>query len=87
MITEIKNINDVKVFAKHLAEVEKLSFHPDDDFNNYITSEKQHFYSKSEAELRNKLMNDCFKVCNENNLEIYEIMLPIIQHSLGVLQD
>lgn len=74
MITKIKNINDIKAFAKHLVEIEKLSFHPDDDFNEYITSEQQPFYSKSEAELCNKLMNDCFKVCNKNNLEIYEIM-------------
>ncbi|MEN2434931.1 hypothetical protein AAH994_05920 [Weeksellaceae bacterium A-14] len=85
MITEIKNINDVKVFANYLVEVENLSFHPDDDFNDYITSEQKPFYSKSEAELRNKLMNDCFKVCNKNNLDIYEIILPIIQQPVGIL--
>ena len=82
MITEIKTINDVKVFATHLVQVEKLSFHPDDDFKDYITCDNEPIYSEQEAELRNKLMNDCFKVCNDNNIEIYEIILPIIQKSV-----
>ena len=82
MIIKIQTVNDVKVFATHLVQVEKLSFHPDDDFKDYISCDKKPIYSEQEAELRNKLMNDCFKVCNDNSVEIYEILLPIIQKSV-----
>ena len=80
MIRQIKSIDDVKAFAKHLVQVENLSFHPDDDFNDYINLETQKAsYSEEDARLRNKLMKDCFIVCEKNNVEIYEILLPIIQ--------
>ncbi len=82
MMTKIKTINDVKAFATHLVQVEKLSFHPDDDFKDYIACGKKPIYSEQEAELRNKLMNECFEVCDKNNVEIYEILLPIIQKSV-----
>lgn len=83
MITQIKNVNDVVAFAKHLVQNENLSFHPDDDFRDYVKFEtNQPFYSETEAALRNKLMNDCFEVCNKNNVEIYELVLPIIHKQL-----
>lgn len=82
MITEIKTIDDVIAFASHLVQVEKLSFHPDDDFKDYFTSDLKSFYSEQEAELRNKLMYDCFEICNKNKVEIYEILLPIIQEPI-----
>lgn len=79
MITEIKTLNDVKAFAKHLVHVEKLSFHPDEDFNDYIKlNTNEPFYTSEEASKRNRLMNDCFEVCDKHNKEVYEIMFPII---------
>lgn len=79
MNTKIKTIEDVKTFAKHLVQVEKLSFHPDDDFNDYVTNENKPFYTKEAAAWRNKIMGECFEVCKKNNVEIYEIVLPFIQ--------
>ena len=35
MITTIKTTEDVKAFAKQLI-AEGVSFHPDDDFNDYV---------------------------------------------------
>ena len=55
MITAINTISDVEQFAKHLVQVEKISFHPDDDFKDYVTNANQPFYSTKEAKLRNKL--------------------------------
>lgn len=79
MLVQIKTINDVKSFATHLVQVERLSFHPDDDFRDYINVENQKaFYTEEEALLRNKLMNECFEVCKRENVELYEILLPII---------
>jgi len=83
MITIIQTINDVKAFAKHLVQVEKLSFHPDDDFKDYINIETDEpFYTEEEALFRNKLISDCFEVCNKEKVEIYEILLPIIQEPI-----
>ena len=79
MNIEIKTVADVVAFAKHLVEVEKLSFHPDDDFGVYITSDNKPFYSEEDAILRNKLMDNCFDVCNENGIDIYDLLVAIIQ--------
>ncbi|HEX7366589.1 MAG TPA: DNA cytosine methyltransferase [Pelobium sp.] len=79
MNIKIKTIEDVKTFAKHLVQVEKLSFHPDDDFNDYVTNENKPFYTKEAAAWRNKIMGECFDVCKKKNVEIYEIVLPFIQ--------
>ena len=74
MIAEIKSINDVEAFFKHLLENESLNFHPDEDFRNYIHLEtKLPSYSIEEAELRNKLMQDCFNVCEREGTDIYKI--------------
>ena len=71
MITKIITIEDVKDFAKQLT-AEGVSFHPDDDFKDYIN------FSTNEpiedAEFRNNLMNDCFEVCEKAGADIYEIM-------------
>ena len=75
MINKIEKVEDVKAFAKHLTVIEKISFHPDDDFSDYVNTETQEpTYSQEEAELRNDLMNQCFKICEQNNVDIYDIM-------------
>ena len=83
MITQITNVEDVATFAQHLIHVEKLSVHPDDDFADYTTYETRlPFYTEKEAELRNQLMNQCFDVCEQNNIEIYEISYNEMEHLL-----
>jgi hypothetical protein len=85
MNQSINSIEDVKAFAEHLVRVEKLSFHPDDDFKDYVKLNNQEaFYSEEEANLRNKLMNECFEVCEKEGVEIYELMLPILHDSLVI---
>jgi len=74
MITQIKSIYDVQAFFKHLLDNESLNFHPDEDFRNFIHLEtKLPSYSIKEAELRNKLIQDCFNVCEWDGTDIYEI--------------
>lgn len=82
MITAINSISDVEQFAKHLAQVENLSFHPDDDFMDYFNNSKQPMYTPEEATLRNKLMRDCFEVCEKEKVDIYGMMLNILYKSL-----
>lgn len=78
MIQAITTLEDVKQFTNDLIG-ENLIFHPDDDFNDYIDVDNNPIFTPQEAEIRNKLMSDSFDVCNANNVEIYELMLEIIQ--------
>jgi hypothetical protein len=77
MITKINTSEDVKAFAKQLIE-EGVSFHPDDDFNDYVYfKENKPYYAKEEAEKRNELMEQCFDVCEKEGVDIYDIMLEV----------
>jgi len=74
MITSITNLDDVKLFARLLVK-EGSNFHPDDDFleyENYKT--KLPYYTNEVAVLRNKLMDQCFAVCEEFGVDIYSTM-------------
>ena len=82
MITTINTISDVEQFAKQLVQGEKLSFHPDDDFKDYVTNSNQPFYTTQEAELRNKLMNDCFEVCEREKIDVYVVVLKIVKEDI-----
>ena len=77
MITKIETADDVKAFAKQLI-AEGISFHPDDDFNDYVNfKENTPTYTKEEADLRNDLMNKCFEVCEKEGIDIYGVMLEV----------
>jgi hypothetical protein len=75
MITEINTIEDVKLFAFQLVNEENLSFHPDDDFADYINTEtKEQCYSEEDIIRLNEMMEKCFIVCEQSELDIYELM-------------
>ena len=77
MLTKILTIDDVKDFAKQI-NAEGVSFHPDEDFNDYVNLiDNKPCYSKQEAEFRNELMNDCFEVCKIAGVDIYNLMLEV----------
>ena len=84
MITKIQTTEDVKAFAKQLI-AEGVSFHPDDDFNDYVNfRENKQCYTKEEADLRNELMNDCFMVCENEGIDIYSLMLEVTLVETGM---
>lgn len=84
MITRIRNTNDVIAFAKQLV-IEGISFHPDDDFKDYINLKtKEPSYNKQEAKLRNKLMNQCFAVCKKEGVDIYDTMMEVTLKETGM---
>ena len=84
MITTIKTADDVKAFAKQLIS-EGVSFHPDDDFNDYVNfKENTPTYTKEEADLRNNLMNRCFEVCEKEEIDIYDTMLEVTLIETGM---
>lgn len=84
MLKGINNLNDVRLFAEHLFQ-EGTNFHPDDNFHTYVNlSTGLNTYTQAEANLRNKLMEQSFKVCEENNTDIYDFMSEIVLMKSGL---
>ncbi|PBI83548.1 hypothetical protein BSF41_45340 [Flavobacterium sp. ACN2] len=79
MIAKINTLEDVHIFAEQLIG-EGLNFHPDDDFNDYVNLvTNKASYNKIEADVRNKLMDECFEICKKNNIDIYKLMMKHLQ--------
>ena len=70
----IRNIEDVRAFFAHLANTDRVSFHPDDNFSDYVSIENGEItFSDEQATHYNELMNVAFKVCEFNGVDIYEL--------------
>jgi hypothetical protein len=77
MIKVIKTIENVLTFANQLRS-EGCAFHPDDDFNDYIEIKTDaKYYTEKQADLRNKLMDQCFDVCDSVGVDIYHTMRDV----------
>lgn len=84
MIRKIKSTKDVITFAEQLVK-EDVNFHCDDDFNDYVnfrTNRKT--YTRQKADFRNKLMEQCFQVCEKNGTDVYEVMNEVLMIETGV---
>ena len=65
---------DVESFFMHLLKEEGVSFHPDDDFIDYVNHETgEPTYTHEEAELRNRRMDEAFAVMEGQTPDIYEV--------------
>ena len=72
---KIETIQDVKDFAKYLKVVEDVAISPDDSFSEYVNYKTlEPTYTKKEAEARDKLMKQCFSVCECEGVDIYELL-------------
>ena len=72
----IDNMDDVKRFARHLYAAEKCVVHCDDDFSDYIDRDTlESYFSEEKAARYNKLMADCFAICESNGCDIYETFM------------
>lgn len=67
--TKIKSIADVEAFFNYLYDVEKISFHPDDEFLGNMNDD----YTKKQAINFDRYMLDCFDVCEKEKKDIYGI--------------
>ena len=84
MIMQVKTLDDVAEFTKKIIS-EGVAVHPDDNFSEIISVEKQKSsYTSTEAELRNLLMKQCFEVCSRNNISIYDFMQQIYLKETGL---
>jgi len=84
MITEILSISDVELFMKQLVQ-EGTNAHPDDDFNYYVNRETGlSTYTPEEAEIRNRLMEQSFDICEGAGQDIYSVMQEIFLIETGL---
>ena len=82
--SQIKTINDVEAFFQHLVSERSLSFHPDDRFEDYISCDDgSNIFSEKECAIYNRLMDECFEVCEKNGADIYAIGLAFMRKALA----
>lgn len=78
MFSEFKTIStleEVRSFAKWLFFAEAVSFHPDDDFKDYVKAgTTEPAFTAIRAERLNLRMSECFEVCDRYNADIYAVM-------------
>lgn len=77
----ITNIDEVKAFASYLVNNLGVNLHPDNDFAEYVCYETgERTFTEEEAAVGNRLMDECFEVCANSKIGIYELLLPILQN-------
>ena len=73
--TRIETIQDVLDFAKYIKEIDDAAISPDDSFSEYVCYKTmQPTYTKEQAAERDKLMEQCFAVCEHEGVDIYELL-------------
>ena len=74
--SHITCLAEVVYFFEHLLYDRKLSFHPDDDFANYVSDATgEATFTPQEVIIYNRLMEESFDVCDKEGIEIYTIGL------------
>jgi len=82
---KIRSTKDVRAFFTTLRE-HGLSdrFHPDKSFNSYKVSRSgNQLFTHREAYDLDKILGDCFFVCEKNTTDIYEISDEIFKPKSG----
>jgi len=72
----IKSTDDVKRFFTYLMEDLHLIYHPDFQFEDYVGKDSTTpVFLVDECTILNRLMDECFDVCEICNADIYSIAL------------
>ena len=67
--SHIQFVENVKAFLHHLVDERKLSFHPDDMFENYISCEGGiNAFTLEKCAIYNRLMDESFKACEKRRI-------------------
>ena len=70
----IKKPKDVSRFFRWLYEQKHLSFHPDDDFKDYVCyGTLKRSFTDREASALNSVMDECWSVCEDADVNIYDL--------------
>lgn len=72
----IVSTDDVKRFFMYLMEDLRVVYHPDFQFEDYIEKETNApVFTVEECKILNRLMDDCFEICEIWDADIYSISL------------
>lgn len=74
--SHITTVKEVETFFHHIVYERKVNFHPDNMFEDYVSCERGiPIFTLSECAIYNRLMDESFKVCEKEGVDIYEIGL------------
>ena len=81
--SHINNVDDVIKFFRYIVEERNVNFNPDDMFEDYMSADGTNAFTPEECEIYNHLVEEAFKICDKENVNIYEIALDILKKELG----
>ena len=82
--SHLTTIEEVKAFFRHIVYDLDINFHPDDDFKDYVnTTTGERSMDDEQAELYNRLMDEAFEVCGDEDL-VYEIGCNLLKERLQI---
>lgn len=71
--SHINNVDDVRKFFHYIVEERNVNFNPDDMFRDYMSADGSNAFTPEECEIYNRLVEEAFKICDKENVDIYEI--------------
>ena len=81
--THITTVDEVLDFFKYLVIERRCNFHPDDNFSEYVCyADGSHTFTEEEIPCFNRLMDECFSVCADSNVSIYDIGLEVLMKEI-----
>lgn len=84
-LSHITTRDEVRLFADYLVNGLDINFHPDDPFEGYVNCQTgERTFSDMDAAVGNRLMDECFNVCDASEDEIYDIMGAFLFERLGL---
>ncbi len=80
--SHITTVEEVKAFFHHIVYDLGINFHPDDDFNSYVSYENgERTMDDAQAALYNRLMDEALDTC-DNDDTVYEIGSELLRERL-----
>lgn len=70
--SHINNVDDVRKFFHYIVEERNVNFNPDDMFRDYMLADGSNAFTPEECEIYNRLVEEAFKICDKENVDIYE---------------
>lgn len=70
----IRTLAEVMAFASYLYFDLSTTFHPDDDFAEYVAQDGKPAFTPIRASRLNERMSECRKVCKAFGVDVYDTM-------------
>ena len=71
--SHINNVDDVRKYFHYIVEERNVNFNSDDMFRDYILADGSNAFTPEECEIYNRFVEEAFKICDKENVDIYEI--------------